>query len=83
MKTQIKPIPYGKKTVTQVHFIWESIPVDNEVYKPTAEYLDAENNCLYRETKEVNKELYKAATDKEAFLLGQFNLVKLETQNQI
>ena len=83
MKTNIEPIIFGKQEATQVHFIWESIPVDSEVYKPTAEYLDADTNCLDRETKKVNKELYKAATDKEAFLLGQFNLVKLETPNQI
>lgn len=78
MKTNIEPIIFGKKEATQVHFVWESIPVDSEVYRPTAEYLDSENNCLYRETKEIDKELYKGSTDKEAFLLGQFNLNKLQ-----
>jgi hypothetical protein len=83
MKTNIEPIIFGKQEATQVHFIWESIPVNSEVYRPTAEYLDAETNCISRETKEVNKELYKGSTDKEAFLLGQFNLVKVESNTEL
>lgn len=78
MKTNIEPIIFGKQQATQVHFIWESIPVHNEAYIATAEYLDTDTNCLDRETKEIDKELYKNATDKEAFLLGQFNLNKLQ-----
>lgn len=80
MKTNIEPIIFGKQQATQVHFIWESIPVHNEAYKATAEYLDENNDCLDRETLDIDKELYKASEDKEAFLLGQFNLVKVETE---
>ena len=84
MKTQIKPIPYGKKTVTQAQFHWLKNAVGSSTYEIESELIDEDGNCQQREEQTLNANDYKAAQDKEAFILSAFGYEKkLETETEI
>lgn len=76
MKIQIKPITYGKKTVTSANFHWLKNAVGSSNYEIESELIDEEGNCQDREQKTLEAADYKAAQDKEAFILEAFGYEK-------
>ena len=83
MKINIKPITYGKKTVTLANFHWLKNAVGSSSYEIESELIDEEGNCQEREKQTINAADYKASEDKEAFILGAFGYEKEIINNQI
>lgn len=83
MKINIKPIPYGKKTVRQAQFNWLKNAVGSSTYEIESELIDEDGNCQEREQKTLEAADYKAAQDKEAFILSAFGYEKEIINTQI
>lgn len=82
MKTNIKPIPYGKNdSAVSVNFIWDSNPVGSTHKSITSELINGSGDCIDRDSKEVVTAQYMQARDKELFLLELFGYEKLPHQD--
>lgn len=85
MKTNIKPIPYGKDdSAASVIFVDKGGLLGRSELEINAEMINSSGDCIDRkQTEMINVQEYRNATDREAYILGKFGFVKAEQNNEI